>query len=107
MSEATIAVIGAGFSGTLLSLHLLRRCPPSTRIKLIERNSQFGRGQAYSSGNASHVLNVPAGRMSAFHGQPTHFLEWAQSHAGPDTGDRSRPEASCRGGSTAPISAPY
>ena len=24
----TIAIIGAGFSGTLLSLHLLRRCPP-------------------------------------------------------------------------------
>ena len=40
----TIAVIGAGFSGTLLSLHLLRRCPPPTRLVLIERNSQFGRG---------------------------------------------------------------
>jgi uncharacterized NAD(P)/FAD-binding protein YdhS len=41
-----IAVIGAGFSDTLLTLHLLRRCPPPTRLTLIERNSQFGRGLA-------------------------------------------------------------
>ncbi|MBV9655579.1 MAG: FAD/NAD(P)-binding protein [Acetobacteraceae bacterium] len=87
MSQTTIAVIGAGFSGTLLSLHLLRRCGPGTQITLIERNSQFGRGQAYSTGNASHVLNVPAGRMSAYHGQPTHFLEWAQKRQGEASGD--------------------
>ena len=76
MSRTTIAVIGAGFSGTLLSLHLLRRCPPGTRVRLIERNSQFGRGQAYATGNPSHLLNVPAGRMSAFHDRPTDFLDW-------------------------------
>lgn len=84
MSGSTIAVIGSGFTGTLLSLHLLRRCPPTTRITLVERNAQFGRGQAYATGNANHVLNVPAGRMSAFHGQPGHFLEWAQAHPQPD-----------------------
>src|ERR1700684_3109942 len=72
----TIAVIGAGFSGTLLTRRLLRRCPPPTRLVLIERNSQFGRGLAYATGNASHILNVPAGRMSAFHDQPSDFLEW-------------------------------
>ncbi|HEY4171943.1 MAG TPA: FAD/NAD(P)-binding protein, partial [Rhodopila sp.] len=60
----TIAIIGAGFSGTLLSLHLLRHCPPPIRLVLIERNSQFGRGLAYATGNASHILNVPAARMS-------------------------------------------
>src|SRR5271170_4901952 len=79
MAATSIAIIGAGFSGTLLSLHLLRRCPPSTRIYLIERNRQFGRGQAYSTPNPSHLLNVPAGRMSAFHDQPSHFLDWLQN----------------------------
>src|ERR1700674_43575 len=72
----TIAVVGAGFSGTLLTLHLLRRCPPPIQLVLIERNSQFGRGLAYSTGNANHFLNVPAGRMSAFHDRPNDFLEW-------------------------------
>jgi uncharacterized NAD(P)/FAD-binding protein YdhS len=72
----TIAIVGAGFSGTLLALHLLRRCPPPAKLVLIERNSQFGRGLAYSTGNPSHILNVPASRMSAFHDQPDHFLTW-------------------------------
>jgi uncharacterized NAD(P)/FAD-binding protein YdhS len=76
MHSTTITVIGAGFSGTLLSLHLLRRCPWTTRVVLIERGGQFGRGQAYATGNASHLLNVPAGRMSAFHDQPDSFLDW-------------------------------
>jgi uncharacterized NAD(P)/FAD-binding protein YdhS len=81
MSSASIAIIGAGFSGTLLALHLMRRCPPATRIVLIERNSQFGRGQAYATGNSSHLLNVPAGRMSAFHDQPGDFLAWLQEQS--------------------------
>jgi uncharacterized NAD(P)/FAD-binding protein YdhS len=73
---STIAIIGAGFSGTLLSLHLLRRTTPSAKLILIERNSQFGRGLAYSTGNPGHILNVPASRMSAFHDQPDDFLNW-------------------------------
>ena len=78
MPRPNIAIIGAGFSGTLLALHLLRRCPPAVRITLIERNTQFGRGQAYATGNPSHLLNVPAGRMSTFHDQPGHFLAWLE-----------------------------
>ena len=76
MRDFTIAVVGGGFSGSLLSLHLLRHCPPHARIVLIERNAAFGRGVAYSTGSASHLLNVPAGRMSAFHDRPTDFLNW-------------------------------
>lgn len=74
--ETAIAVIGAGFSGTLIALHLLRRCPSNVVVHLIERNAQFGRGLAYSTGNPSHLLNVPAGRMSAFSDQPDDFVEW-------------------------------
>ncbi|MGD0105338.1 MAG: FAD/NAD(P)-binding protein [Rhodopila sp.] len=86
---STIAIIGAGFSGTLLSLHLLRHCPPPTRLVLIERNSQFGRGLAYATGNASHILNVPAARMSAFHDRPDDFLNWLTSQPG---GEDSGPQ---------------
>jgi uncharacterized NAD(P)/FAD-binding protein YdhS len=87
----TIAVVGAGFSGTLLTLHLLRRCPPPTRLILAERNSQFGRGLAYATGNASHILNVPAGRMSAFHDRPSDFLEWLTSQPESETGTTGGP----------------
>jgi hypothetical protein len=74
-------LFGAGFSGTLLALHLLRRCPAGSKITLIERGVQFGRGAAYSTGNASHLLNVPAGKMSAFHDRPRDFVEWLQTQA--------------------------
>jgi uncharacterized NAD(P)/FAD-binding protein YdhS len=74
--KITVAVIGAGFSGTLVALHLLRQCPPGIRVHLIEKNSRFGRGLAYSTGNANHLLNVPAGRMSAFSDRPHDFVDW-------------------------------
>src|SRR3954453_9447106 len=76
MTTHTVAIIGAGASGTLLSLHLQRHAPAGTRITLIERNCPFGPGLAYATGNASHTLNVPAGRMSAFDDRPLHFLHW-------------------------------
>ena len=89
MTTRSIAIVGAGFSGTLLSLHLLRHCSPETRVVLIERNARFGRGQAYATGNASHLLNVPAGRMSAFHDRPSDFLDWLRRT--PDAGRNATP----------------
>lgn len=94
---ATIAIVGAGFSGTLLALHLLRRCPASTAILLIESNSQFGLGTAYATGNANHLLNVAAGRMSAFHDRPDDFLEWL--HGGQEAAPALR---ACGAGTYAP-----
>ena len=88
---ATIAIVGAGFSGTLVALHLLRRSPEWVRIVLIERNAQFGKGQAYASGNANHLLNVPAGRMSAFHDRPGDFIEWLRRQHEAAGGDACGP----------------
>jgi len=74
--QPSFAIIGAGFSGSLLAVHLLRRLPPYCRVHLIERGPGFGCGLAYSTSSASHLLNVRAGRMSAFEDQPDHFLAW-------------------------------
>ena len=78
-SGRRIAIVGAGFSGSLLAVQLLRRSQPNDRIYLIERNAEFGRGLAYSTGNPRHLLNVRAGNMSAFSDQPDHFLDWLRS----------------------------
>jgi uncharacterized NAD(P)/FAD-binding protein YdhS len=88
----SIAVIGGGFSGSLLAIHLLRRLPPDCRVHLIERRSGFGTGMAYSTGNPNHLLNVPAGRMSAFHDAPDDFVRWLakQEDVAPD---QARPDA--------------
>ncbi|WP_207485053.1 FAD/NAD(P)-binding protein [Arenibaculum pallidiluteum] len=77
---AGIAVVGAGFSGTLAAIHLLDTCGPETPVLLIERSGRFGRGLAYGTPNASHLLNVPAGNMSAFPDRPDHFTAWLRAH---------------------------
>jgi len=74
-SRPTVAVIGAGFSGVLTAVHLLR-APDGPRVLLIERGPRFGRGAAYSSANAGHLLNVRGANMSALPDAPGHFLEW-------------------------------
>lgn len=71
-----IAVIGAGFSGVLVTLHLLWRCGRDDRIYLIERAPRFGQGLAYSTGNPSHLLNMRIESMSALGDEPDHFARW-------------------------------
>jgi len=68
--------IPAGVSARASSTNHGGRRPVGPDSDHIERNSQFGRALAYSTGNANHFLNVPAGRVSAFHDQPDNFPEW-------------------------------
>ena len=77
-TRPTIAIIGAGASGTLTAAQLLRRHHPSgLRLLLIERRGSFGRGVAYSTPWDYHRLNVPAEQMGALPRDPRHFLRWA------------------------------
>ncbi|MBO9713700.1 FAD/NAD(P)-binding protein [Sphingomonas sp.] len=71
-----VAIVGAGFSGTLQAINLLRHQGP--RATLIERGSQPGIGLAYGAAHPSHVLNVRAGNMSAFPDDPGHFVRWLE-----------------------------
>lgn len=71
-----IAIVGAGFTGTLTALHLLRAGPPQAQIHLIEKTPGFGRGLAYGAHNPSHLLNVRAGNMSAFPDEPDGLIRW-------------------------------
>ncbi|MGN7127175.1 FAD/NAD(P)-binding protein [Methylorubrum thiocyanatum] len=71
-----IAVIGAGFSGTMAALQLLSALPPERPVLLCERGGSFARGLAYGTGNPAHLLNVRAANMSAFPDRPGHFEDW-------------------------------
>ena len=71
----------------MVAVHLLQeRLQSPATIVLIERTGRFTAGIAYGTTSSSHVLNVPAGRMSAFPDQPSHFLEWAKAREGWITG---------------------
>ena len=70
-----VAVIGAGFSGTMVALQVLA-ASNARPVLLCERADNFGRGLAYATDNPAHVLNVRAANMSAFPDRPDNFEAW-------------------------------
>lgn len=78
-SLKSFVIIGGGASGVILAAQLLERSREAM-VRIFERSGQIGRGIAYSTENRSHLLNVRASNMSAFPGQPDHFLNWLHHH---------------------------
>jgi uncharacterized NAD(P)/FAD-binding protein YdhS len=76
----TLAIIGGGFSGSMLATELLQRCDTNCPVVLIERGPVPGRGVAYGTQFEGHLLNVRARNMSAYADVPDHFVKWAQHH---------------------------
>lgn len=74
-----IAIIGGGYSGLMVAVHLLLSANSPLTIKLIERRPVIGQGIAYGTDLDSHLLNVPAGKISSFADEPDHFLSWLQN----------------------------
>jgi uncharacterized NAD(P)/FAD-binding protein YdhS len=75
----TILIIGAGFSGAVTAVHLLRQPAQSgVRVLLVNRSGRMARGIAYGTKSPNHLLNVPAGNMSALPDDPDHFLRFCQ-----------------------------
>lgn len=74
-----IAIVGAGFCGTVTAINLLRSAPAEPlRLILIDRD-QHGPGTAYADDSSyTCLLNVPAGRMSISSAEPLDFLRYAQ-----------------------------
>lgn len=79
---ASIAIVGAGFSGALLAVHLARQAVGRVEIVLIDRAGARGRGLAYSADNPNHLLNVRVENMSALPEQPNHFRDWLERRTG-------------------------
>lgn len=72
-------VVGGGASGTLAALHLLhaaRLRRMQVHVVVVERTGVVGPGVAYGTTDPAHLLNAPAGRMSAVHDDPDHLLRW-------------------------------
>jgi uncharacterized NAD(P)/FAD-binding protein YdhS len=73
-----IAIIGAGLSGRLLAVNLLRQAPHDVSIQMFERGEANSMGAAYSSNEEYLLLNVPACRIGAFSEDAEHFLKWVR-----------------------------
>jgi uncharacterized NAD(P)/FAD-binding protein YdhS len=74
-----VAIIGGGFSGTMVAAQLARRGIASV---LIEGNGRMGRGVAYSTREPAHVLNVRAEVMSAWPDDLEDFARLIEAEGG-------------------------
>jgi uncharacterized NAD(P)/FAD-binding protein YdhS len=79
---SVVAIIGGGFSGTMVAAQLVRKASARgepLHVELFDRHSSFGEGPAYRTTESSHLLNLPAARMSAWPDEPDAFLRWARA----------------------------
>ena len=82
-----VAIVGGGFSGTILAAQLARRGIASI---LIDGSGRMGRGVAYSTTEPAHLLNVRAEGMSAWAGEPDHFARRFEAEGGERRGFAER-----------------
>ena len=82
-----VIIIGGGASGTLTAI-ALARFPEAGAITLVDNAGMFARGVAYGTEEPQHLLNVPAGRMSALPDDAGHLVDWLAAR-----GERADPEA--------------
>ncbi len=80
-----IAIVGGGFSGTLVLAHLIET-GGHFEVELFEARAECGTGVAYGTCDAPHLLNVQSGRMGAFEADDFHrWLQWEQNTASADS----------------------
>src|SRR5919205_327850 len=73
-----IAIVGGGFSGVSVAIHLLKQPATSPlRIVIYEPRTELGAGVAYATRDYPYPLNVAAGQMSLDAAQPLDFLDYA------------------------------
>ena len=77
--DVPVAIIGGGYSGTILAAKLARRGIDSL---LIDGSGRAGHGVAYSTLEPAHLLNVRAEGMSAWFDEPDHFAEHFEAEGG-------------------------
>jgi uncharacterized NAD(P)/FAD-binding protein YdhS len=66
----------------MLAVNLLRRVP-TLSVAVVDKGRVRSRGVAYSTKYDCHLLNVPAGNMSALPKDPDDFLRWARANFAP------------------------
>lgn len=74
VAAVDVAVVGGGASGVIGAIAL---GPVVGPVRVFDPRPEVGRGWAYSTDRPEHILNVPAGRMSARADDADDFVTWA------------------------------
>lgn len=72
----TIAIVGGGFAGTAMAIHLSRASKRPLRLIVIDPAETPGPGRAHSSPHPDHRLNGQPVMHSLYPESPLHFEHW-------------------------------
>ncbi|MEO7635882.1 MAG: FAD/NAD(P)-binding protein [Sphingomicrobium sp.] len=86
-SDAPVAIVGGGFSGTMVAAHLARA---EVKSMLIDGSGRMGQGTAYATLQPAHLLNVRAEGMSAWPDDPQDFARRFEREGGEPRGFAQR-----------------
>ena len=75
-SARRVVLIGGGYTGTALAIHLMRAAEAPLMLTVIDPSDRLGRGIAYGATDPEHRINVPSDRMSLFGDDPNHATRW-------------------------------
>ncbi|QKJ87164.1 FAD-dependent oxidoreductase [Paramixta manurensis] len=71
-----VVIIGGGFSGTALAIHLARQTSSPLAITVVEPRAALAQGVAYSTSDPAHRINVPAEKMQLSAAEQGDFDRW-------------------------------
>src|ERR1044072_4977665 len=78
--DSSVVVVSRGAAGVIPALPLLEHAETRgqrLQVALVDPAEETGRGIAYSTREPAHLLNVPAGKLSADPGDPGQFARRA------------------------------
>ncbi|WP_099350491.1 FAD/NAD(P)-binding protein [Erwinia amylovora] len=81
MAERHVVIVGGGFTGTALAIHLARLGKAGLSVTIVEPRPQLARGVAYATQDPAHRVNVPADRMQLSAAQQGDFDRWYRASA--------------------------
>jgi uncharacterized NAD(P)/FAD-binding protein YdhS len=73
-----VVIVGGGYSGAMLALHIARRARSPLSIVIVEPRAELGAGLAYSTGSDVHKINVGAAIMGVSQEPGDNFLSWIE-----------------------------
>lgn len=78
MEFCDVAIVGGGYAGTVLALHLARILDTG-QIAMIEPRAELGSGLAYSATDDVHCINVTARQMGVSSEPRDCFADWLET----------------------------
>ncbi len=73
-----VLILGGGFAGAALAVHLFRGASAPLEVKVVEPRPTIGAGLAYGTVDPNHRINVPSDNMTVLADAPHAFTRWLE-----------------------------